>query len=275
VARYALIDGYLDTMRTNIRWRRDLDDLVSEMEDHLYSTVEFMVSTGIETDAAQRTTLVRFGEPDVLAAVYASTDTGGLAVPTTFTKRAGTFALVSAGFWLAGALSWLLMTINSEEWQPAYVALSAFILVGGVLGLLAMIGINKRMGGLGTVGMIGLGIAAFGVFTSLVAWAVFLWMTVQAVGYLVFGYAVLRRDIAPRTPTLFVSSGFIVGSIAYVVANLLKVGWRDSYGDYPLAWAIGAVTGIVILAVGFIGWGTWLRSEDPVSIDTDSTPIAA
>jgi hypothetical protein len=167
------------------------------------------------------------------------------------------------------------MTINSEEWQPAYMALSAFILVGGVLGLLAMIGINKRMGGLGTVGMIGLGIAAFGVFTSLVAWAVFLWMTVQAVGYLVFGYAVLRRDIAPRTPTLFVSSGFIVGSIAYVVANLLKVGWRDSYGDYPLAWAIGTVTGIVIFSVGFIGWGTWLRSEGPVSIDTESNAIAA
>jgi hypothetical protein len=275
VARYALIDGYLDTMRTNIRWRRDLDDLVSEMEDHLYSTVEFMVSTGIETDAAQRTTLTRFGEPDVLAAVYASTDTGGLAVPTTFTRRAGLFALVSAGFWLAGALSHLFMTINSDEWQLAYMALSAFILVGGVLGLLAMIGINKRMGGLGTVGMIGLGIAAFGVFTSLVAWAVFLWMTVQGVGYLVFGYSVLRRDIAPRLPTLLVSSGFVVGSIAFVVANLLKVGWRDSYGDYPLAWAIGTVTGIVILAVGLIGWGTWLRGEEPVTIETDSNAIAA
>jgi hypothetical protein len=275
MARYTLIDGYLDTMRSEIRWRRDLDDLVCEMEDHLYSAVEFMVSRGVEPDAAQRTTLTRFGEPNVLAAVYASTDTGGLAVPTTFTKRAGTFALVSAGMWLAGALSYLFMILRSDEWQPAYMALSAFILVGGVLGLLAMIGINKRMGGLGTVGMIGLGIAALGVFTSIVAWAVFLWMSVQAVGYLVFGYAVLRRDIAPRTPTLLASSGFIVGSIAFVVANLLEVGWRDSYGDYPLAWAIGAVMGIVILASGLFGWGTWLRSEEPVTIDADSTTIAA
>jgi hypothetical protein len=274
VAHYTLIDGYLETMRTNIRWRRDLDDLVSEMEDHLYTAVESMVSRGIETDAAQRTTLTRFGEPDVLAAVYASTDSGGLAVPTTFTKRAGTFALLSAGFWLAGALSHLFMTLT-DEWQLGYWALSAFILVGGVLGLLAMIGVNKRMGGLGTVGMIGLVIAAFGVFASLVAWAVFLWMTVQGVGYLVFGYSVLRRDVAPRMPTLLVSSGFIVGSIAFVVANILKVGWRDSYGDYPLAWAIGTVTGIVIFAVGLIGWGTWLRSEDPVSMDTESNAIAA
>jgi hypothetical protein len=274
VAQYTLIDGYLETMRTNIRWRRDLDDLVSEMEDHLYTTVEFMVSKGIETDAAQRTTLTRFGEPDVLAAVYASNDTGGLAVPTTFTKRAGTFALVSAGFWLAGALAHLFMTF-SDEWQPAYMAFSAFILVGGVLGLLAMVGVSKRLGGLGKTGMIGLAIAAFGVFTSLVAWAIFLWMTVQAVGYFIFGYAVLRRDVVPKTSTLLVSSGFIIGSTAFVVANLLKIGFRDSYGDYPVAWAIGSVTGIVILVVGLIGWGIWRRSEEPVTMDSDSTPITA
>lgn len=46
MARYALIDGYLDTMRTQIRWRRDIDDLVSEMEDHLYSTVENLLAPG-------------------------------------------------------------------------------------------------------------------------------------------------------------------------------------------------------------------------------------
>jgi hypothetical protein len=274
VARYSLIDGYLDTMRTEIRWRRDLDDLVSEMEDHLYTAVESMVSRGIETDAAQRTTLTRFGEPDVLAAVYASTDTGGLAVPTTFTKRAGTFALVSAFFWLAAGLSHLFMTGRNDDWQQAYMALSAFVLIGGVFGILAMIGISKRLGGLGVLGMVGLAIVAFGVFTSLIAWAVFLWMTVQGVGYLVFGYAVLRRDGTPKTSTLLVSSGFIVGSIAFVVANVLNIGWRDSYGDYPLAWTIGTATGVVILAAGFAGWGMWLRTEEPIDIDSDNDSAA-
>ena len=46
MAHYALIDGYLDTMRSEIRWRKDLDDVVSEMEDHLYSTVEHLVASG-------------------------------------------------------------------------------------------------------------------------------------------------------------------------------------------------------------------------------------
>ena len=82
MARYTLIDGYLDMMRSEIRWRRDLDDLVSEMEDHLYSTVEHLLATGLEPSAAQQATLDRFGEPEVLAAVYASSNSGGIAVPT-------------------------------------------------------------------------------------------------------------------------------------------------------------------------------------------------
>ena len=49
MARYALIDGYLDTMRNEMRWRRDLDDVVYEMEDHLYSAVEHLVTRGAET----------------------------------------------------------------------------------------------------------------------------------------------------------------------------------------------------------------------------------
>ena len=137
-----------------------------------------------------------------------------------------------------------------------------------------MIGISKRLGRLGTLGMVGLTIAALGVFSSIIAWAIFLWMGIQAVGYLVFGYAVLRRDIAPRTPTLLVSSGFIVGSVAFVVANLLEVGWRDSWGDYPLAWTIGTATGVVILAAGFAGWGMWLRTEEPIDSDSDHDSAA-
>ena len=103
MARYALIDGYLDTMRNEMRWRRDLDDVVYEMEDHLYSAVEHLVTRGVEPGNAQRTTLDRFGEPKVLSAVYASTNNGGLAVPTRTTRRAGTFAFIAAGSWLAAA----------------------------------------------------------------------------------------------------------------------------------------------------------------------------
>ena len=275
MARYALIDGYLDTMRSEMRWRRDLDDVVYEMEDHLYSTVEALVTRGSAPESAQRTTLDRFGEPKVLAAVYASTNNGGLAVPTRTTRRAGTFAFIAAGAWLAAAGAFALETIFADQWQVYYGVFSALILVGGVFTFLTMVGLGKRLGGLGAVGIVALAIAGLGVTASLVAWAIPLWMGLQGIGYLIFASAVRSRDTAPRPSTLAVATGFIIGVAVFIFANLAKVGWTDSYGDYPLAWAIGTATGLLILGSGLIGWGTWLRSEEPADIDTDATPIHA
>lgn len=273
MARYALIDGYLDSVRSEIRRKRDLDDLVAEMKDHLYSAVEHMLIRGVEPEAAQRTTLDRFGDPTTLAMAYASTSTGGISVPTQSTHRAGLYALTSAGLWLGAAATYSLMTILENQWQIFYALFAAMTLAAGVLGLMTMRSVTARLGGLGVAGKVGIAITALGVALSLVAWAVFLWMAVQGIGYLIFGIAVLRRDVAPTTSTRLITSAFAVGAIVYLLANLAKVGWRDSYGDYPLAWGIGTATGLLIITAGFTGWGTWLRSEDPSDIDV--TPVTA
>ena len=99
MAEYAMIDGYLDSLRTSVRWRRDLDDLVAELGDHLYSSAEQFEARGTESEVAQRRTLERFGDADELAIAFASTPKGGLSVPTESTKTAGTQALISAAFW--------------------------------------------------------------------------------------------------------------------------------------------------------------------------------
>jgi hypothetical protein len=272
MARYALIDGYLNTMRSEIRWRRDLDDLVSEMEDHLYSTVERLLATGIEPKAAQRDTLERFGEPKVLAAVYASNNTGGIAVPTRNTIRAGTFALAAAALWLIAAavviMDWGFL--NEDNWQMGYILFSVTVLTAGVLGVLAAVGVSKRLGGLGATGMIGLVITSVGVLASVIAWAVYLWMGLQGIGLLVFGIAVLRSGIAPKWSTMFVSSGFLVGLITWIVADAAKFGDLDEWGDYPDALWAALIVGVVIVAIGLIGWGIWLRNEEPVDIDIDN-----
>jgi len=275
MARYGLIDGYLDTMRTEIRWRRDLDEIVSEMEDHLYSTVEVLLASDVEPRAAQRTTLDRFGEPDVLKAVYASTPTGGIAVPTKNTIRAGTFALAAAALWLVAATSYVLSNAL-DNWDDAdYYIFSAAVLTAGVLGLLAMIGVSKRLGGLGVFGMVGLVITGLGVFVSIVTWAVPFWMGVQGVGMLIFGIAVLRSGIASRWATLLVSSGFVIGTFAWYVGVAAEVGERDSYGDYPVAFQISTVLGTVLVAAGLIGWGIWLRSEEAIDVDDNAPAITA
>ena len=92
---------------------------------------------------------------------------------------------------------------------------------------------------------------------------------------LIFGIAVLGRDVAPKWATLFVSSGFLIGTIAFVVGTAAEVGEPDSYGDYPVAWQIAVGVGTVLLAVGLIGWGRWLRSEEAIDIDNNTPAITA
>ena len=101
MAEYALIDGYLETLRSSIRWRRDIEDVLAEMEDHLISAAEGLEARGTDRVDAQRDTLDRFGDPEVLAVAFASTPTGGTAVPTSFTKTTGTAAIASAIAWFA------------------------------------------------------------------------------------------------------------------------------------------------------------------------------
>jgi hypothetical protein len=174
--------------------------------------------------------------------------------------------------------------LNEDNWQLGYMTFSISVLVAGVLGLLAAIGVSKRVGGLGATGMIGLVIAGMGVLASVLAWAVFLWMPLQGVGLLVLGIAVLRSGIAPKVlrsgiapkwSTMFVSSGFLVGFVTWVVANAAELGEVDSYGDYTDALWLGLIVGSVIVAIGMIGWGLWLRNEEPIDIDNDSAAITA
>lgn len=276
MAQYALIDGYLDTMRSEIRWRNDLDDVVSEMEDHLYSTVEHLVTRGFESDAAQQTTLDRFGEPTVLAAVYASTPTGGLAVPTQFTKRAGLFALVAGGLWLLGSVVYLLLMISDDggalNWQTYYAAFSAVLLSAGVLTVLSMVGVSKRSGGLGAVAIAGLAIMILGVAASILAWAMPFWMGIQAVGLVIFGTAAVRNGTAPKPATILTATGFVLGIASFILLNAAEVGPTDSYGDQPVAWGIGGAIGMIIVAIGLIGWGRWLRVEEPADINPTAVP---
>ncbi len=279
MAQYAMIDGYLNTMRTEIRWRRDLDDVVGEMQDHLYSTVEGMLATGLEPDVAQRKTLERFGEPKFLAALYASSNSGGIAVPTTTTIRAGTLALTAAALWLAGSAVQWFYNINDlggdsdiHAWYLSWAVLTA---VAGILGLFVMTALGQRHGGFGASGLIALIVASIGVLLSIVfTWASPGWMGLIGIGYLITGIKMWISGLAPKAATVLFSIGMLIGVAAFIVVDALEVGELDSYGDYPAAFITGQVVGPALTALGLIGLGLWLRSEEPADIPTDA-PIAA
>ena len=51
----------------------------------------------------------------------------------------------------------------------------------------------------------------------------------------------------------------------------------DAWGDYTDALWLGLIVGAVIVAIGMIGWGLWLRNEEAVDIvnDNDTHAITA
>jgi hypothetical protein len=276
MARYALIDGYLDTMRSRIGWRGDLDDVVAEMEDHLYSTTEGLCARGLDRLEAQRATLDRFGDPKVLQLAFASNQRGGIAMPTTFTVQAGRLASIAAACWLVATVLVALNTwFGENDWStPMYFLIMGAVTLGGVIGLIALIGLGRRLGGLGPVGLIGIIILGIGVFAGFfVTWAVPFWMPLQGVGLFLIALSARRSTEVPQIGLLAVGSAFIVGTIAFTVARMLEVGWSDRYGDYPLAWFIGFAVGAMGLAAGLAILGSWLAGEEPA--DADVTPITA
>ena len=272
MAEYVLIDGYVDTLRTRVRWRRDVDDLVAEVEDHLYSTVERFEATGTDSQLAQRKTLDRFGDPDLMADAFASTPRGGIAVPTKFTKTAGLAALVAAALWVATAVVYglwsdLYFDWNSTEYWPVF---ALFVIVASGLTFVTSLGLRARHGTLGRLGMAGLIIAGIGVVASILPWVLPFWMAVQGVGLLFVALAAWPMRVAPRLPLIAYGSGMLIGSISIVILNAMKIGPVDRNGDYPLAWSIGGTVGLVIVAAGLLGIGLWLRTEEPADIDTDT-----
>ena len=268
MAEYVLIDGYVDTLRTRVRWRRDVDDLVAEVEDHLYSTVERFEARGTDSQLAQRKTLDRFGDPDLMADAFASTPRGGIAVPTKFTKTAGLFAIVASVLWVVSiAIFWLG---QGSDGNTGYFIWSISVVAAGALTLVATVGLRRRLGGLGGLGMAGMIILGVGVVVSFITWATMLWMAVEGVGMLLITLAAWPIRLAPRPATIAYGSGMLLGAITFGVLTALKVGTPDSFGDYPVAWDVGFIIGIVIVAAGLLGIGLWLRGEEPADINTDT-----
>lgn len=276
MARYDLIDGYLETLRARVRWRPDVNGLVDEVTDHLYSTVERFEAGGIDADLAQRAALERFGDPDLVARAFAAAPNGGLAVPTRSSRTAGVFAILSAFLWLGVIGAWWVTGLIEPryEWRAGAASLGdilgAVALIGATsLMVAATLGLSRRHGGLGILGVAGLGAMALGVAGSSLAWVFIGWATLTMVGALLFGLGLWRRDLAPRLPTLLVTGGPIVGAVAWAALR----GARDTidltgfWGEHWFENEVGLTVGGLLLAIGLFGLGRWLRSEEPALVD--------
>jgi HAAS len=287
MVRYSLIDAYVASLRRRVRWRPDVDALVAEVEDHLYSTIERLEAGGIDAHLAQRAALERFGDPDLVARAYAAAPNGGLAMPTSSTRTAGAYAISSAVLWLAVISAWWVTGLIEPryEWRAAGLAIAgALDALGGVallgatsLMVAAMVGLDRRHGGLGALGASGLLVAGVGLVAALLAWVFTGWGTLAMIGTLLFATAMWRQDVAPRLPTLLFAGGPIVGAIAWSILRGAQgtIDLSGFWGEHWLANQMGLSVGGALLALGLLGLGRWLRSEEPAGVDSTDGAVPA
>ncbi len=267
MADHILIDRYLGELREETRWLRDAEEIAEEVTDHLLEAVEKLIDRGLDHVSAQKSALREFGDPALVGRAFASSRTGGAAMPTRFTKRAG-YALIISGFlWITGmAIQFASdVTDQTRPWEGLPLALNligAFVLVAaGLLGAAGILGVNRRHGGsLGIRGRLGFwlflatGITVFG------TWFWGAWATALGVGAALIGSALMGSGIAPR------SSGFLIGSGGLVAAaglwSLQFANTEISLDDSPVRLVLYA--GLLLFVIGEVVLGRWMATEEVV-----------
>ncbi len=284
MARDDLIDAYVASLRRRVRWRPDVDEIVAEVEDHLYTTVERFEGGGIDAGLARRAALERFGDPDLVARAYAAAPNGGLAVPTESTRTAGAYAIGSAVLWLTVIGSWWLAGLLEPRYDlqggASYIsyALGAAALLGATASMVAaMLGLVRRHGGLGGLGTAGLIASGLGLAAAVAAWVFTGWGTLTMVGVLLCGVAMWRQGLAPRLSTLLFAGGPAVGAIVWAIlrGGQGPIDLSGLWGEHWFANQVGLSVGAALLAVGLLGLGRWLRSEEPAVINAPDQAIPA
>lgn len=285
MARYLMIERYLDSLRDRLVWHRDSEDIVAEMQDHLHSTVESLERSGMETETAQRESLRRVGDPRLVALELATTSRGTLAIPTRITRNIGVVAIFGALAWIGSVIAWWTAAIIGQPtgvhmvWNPStpgyeiYQAATNMFVVAIVALLVTMAGLHKRHGGLGILSWVAM-IFVFYVFqiasvTQSSSGAFQAWGTVTTIGMLLFAIPLYRRDLAPRTGVLALAAGGLLGTATWVALRILAGPHREWGGLLAQYWTINlpAVSiGILVLAVGMLRLGVWLRREQPADI---------
>lgn len=269
MAESDLIAEYLVALRGALRWRADADDLVSEVEDHLRCAATGLQATGLDRFVAEHQVIERFGDATIVARSFALTPSGGIAMPTRLTRIAGTIALVGALAWLLAVPAALLRARDQgNDLERAYNTFAILVFIAAICTTVALFGLLRRAGGganwltvtavvlaiLGTL-MLGAG-----------AWAWPMLVPMLTIAALV---AILRLRAArfgSGAAGWLLVAAWPIGIGLAILLVVLKVGRIDSYGDYPLAAAIGFAVGCTLFAVALAATGRRLRSEQPADI---------
>ena len=260
-----LIDAYVASLRRHVRSRSDVEDVVAEVEDHLRQTATVISSGGIPERAAQREALTRFGDPRIINQAFAATPSGGIVMPTRFSRLAGATAFVAAGLWVGAAVLWSLSSglfapFSEERFVIAMVAISAATLASVVVvaGILARSGWPSE-----TVLAFLFGGGAFLVLTVM-PWTWPITGLLLGAAFLVVVLLSIRMTGRRLRLQWALVAAWPLGFLVFGVLTAAELGPVDEWGDYPLANGVGFAVAAGLMVVGLTAIGSWLVAERSV-----------
>ena len=271
MAEADLIDAYLVELHRCLGRRGDAADDVAEAADHVWEAAERLEREGLDHNEAQRLALERFGDPIVVARALSITSTGGIAMATNFTRSAGTAALVAAVGWLVAVVGLALDDVaesSGDSGMALYLVFTLVVGVAGVTTVLALAGLNSRAGGrrdAWTVIAVGLAVVA-ALMLVVVAWAWIVWVQLLAASALLIVVRARSAHVRSSGSDWLLVLAWPLALLGFVVADWMRLGDVDTYGDYPAAATAGLAIGGVLFAAGLLPLGRWLRSEPVVQV---------
>lgn len=259
-----LISGYVAALRTSLRSRPDVDDLVCEVDDHLRCAAVQLQARGFDLATAQRQVLDRFGDATLVANAFATTASGGTAMPTRLTRTAGSFALVAAVAWLAVAPA-ALIGAGADDWEVHYLTVALTSFVASACTAIALFGLLRRAGSVGLIAAVAMTVAILGtLLLGIVTWA---WLLGVGFFTIASAFTVLemrRARVGTVTGQVLLVAAWPIGVAVAIALEELQVGPIDSYGDAHLGQLIGLATGGILYAAGLFVSGRWLCRENAV-----------
>lgn len=274
MANYTLIDEYIGALRRETRWLRDAEDIAEEVADHLLEAVERRIARGADLWTAQKRVLTEFGDPKVVGRALVSSRTGGAAMPTQFTRRAGYALIASALLWIGGGAIQYASDVaeRTRPWeglpQTLYMIGAIVLVLAGLLGSAGILGVNRRHGGaLGLRGRIGFWLFLIAGVTAFATWVWGVWATALGLGAALVGSALIGSGIAPRSSGVWMSGGGIVAVVGLWSLQFLNT--EISLGDSPVQLVLYA--GILAIAVGQVVLGRWMATEEVLD---ESEPVS-
>lgn len=273
-----LIDAYITRLRDSLAWRADLDDLACEAEDHLRCAAQSLESRGDNPASAQRAVLARFGDANVVALAFATSSTGGIAMPTRFTRTSGIFAFIAAASWVLAVPFALMASGDTEDTSARYLVLTLVLAVAAACTTVTLLGLLRRSGaGSGVVTVVATGLAVLS--TAVLGIAAWAWLIAVVLLTIAMAAAVVRlRSMAISTARggLLLVAAWPIGIAVALISEPLELGPVDSYGDHYLGQLVGFSIGAAVFAAGLVLTGRWLRSEEPAQVpDVNASPVQA